>query len=210
MVEAGTTLNFIILDACRNNPFLARWPVKVPPGLAPMQAARGSFIAYATAPGAVAADGAGRNGTYTKHLLRNLTTPDLPVEQMFKRVRVAVEGETGGAQTPWELSSLQGDFSFRPATATPTSPAAVKGTPGTPVVAASPAAQRQPELAQTLLGKDGAEMVLVPAGEFVMGSNRDEIASLLRRNPKANGAILKDELPKHRVFLDAFYIDKYE
>ena len=115
MTTAGSALNILILDACRNNPFLARWPVKVPPGLAPMQAARGSFIAYATSPGAVATDGTGRNGTYTKHLLRYLTTPDLPVEQMFKRVRVAVEGETGGAQTPWELSSLQGDFSFRPA-----------------------------------------------------------------------------------------------
>ena len=61
-----------------------------------------------------------------------------------------------------------------------------------------------------MLGKDGAEMVLVPAGEFVMGSAPDDIASLLRRNPKANGAIVKDEIPKHRVFLDAFYIDKYE
>ena len=53
-------------------------------------------------------------------------------------------------------------------------------------------------------------MVLVPAGEFVMGSNPGDIASLLRRHPKANGAILKDEIPKHRIFLDAFYIDKYE
>ena len=43
-----------------------------------------------------------------------------------------------------------------------------------------------------------------------MGSTPDDIASLLRRHPKANGAILKDEIPKHRVFLDAFYIDKYE
>src|SRR5439155_21003304 len=32
MAEAGTTLNFIILDACRNNPFTPRWPVKVRPG----------------------------------------------------------------------------------------------------------------------------------------------------------------------------------
>ena len=210
MTTAGSALNILILDACRNNPFLARWPVKVPPGLAPMQAARGSFIAYATSPGAVATDGTGRNGTYTKHLLRYLTTPDLPVEQMFKRVRVAVEGETGGAQTPWELSSLQGDFSFRPATATPLSPTVAKATPAPPMAAARPAAQRQPELAQTLLGKDGAAMVLVPAGEFVMGSNSGDIASLLRRHPKANGAILKDEVPRHRIFLDAFYIDKYE
>jgi formylglycine-generating enzyme required for sulfatase activity len=218
MTAAGSALNILILDACRNNPFVARWPVQVPPGLAPMQAARGSFIAYATAPGAVAADGTGRNGTYTKHLLRNLTTPDLPVEQMFKRVRVAVEGETGGAQTPWELSSLQGDFSFRPATAASSSPAALKtasrqgqaATPVAPGVAARPAAQRPSELAPTLIGKDGAEMVLVPAGEFVMGSSPDDITGLLRRHPKANSVILRDESPKHRVFLDAFYIDKYE
>ena len=192
--------------------------MKVPPGLAPMQAARGSFIAYATSPGAVATDGAGRNGTYTKHLLRYLTTPDLLVEQMFKQVRVAVEEETRGGQTPWELSSLQGDFAFRPTTGARPSPAAVKapprqeqtGTSGAPVVAAKPPAQPQQALALTRLGKDGAEMVLVPAGEFVMGSTRDEVASLLRRHPQANGAILQDERPKHRVVLDAFYIDKYE
>src|SRR5262249_51123401 len=114
MTAAGTALNILILDACRNNPFLARWPVQVPRGLAPLPAAAGALTVYATAPGAVAADGGGRNGTYTKHLLRYLTTPDLLVEQMFKRVRVAVEEETGGVQTPWEASSLQGDFSFRP------------------------------------------------------------------------------------------------
>ena|GEM_PF-5728336 len=43
-----------------------------------------------------------------------------------------------------------------------------------------------------------------------MGSTPDDIANLLRRNPKANGTILQDEIPKHRVFLEAFYIDKYE
>ena len=218
MTAAGTALNLLILDACRNNPFLARWPVQVSRGLAPMQAARGSLIAYATAPGAVAADGGGRNGTYTKHLLRYLTTPDLLVEQMFKRVRVAVEEETGGTQTPWESSSLQGDFAFLPAAGTRPSPAAVKepsrqeqtSTPVAPVAAAKPSEPRQPELTPTILGKDGAEMVLVPAGEFIMGSAPDDIASLLRRHPKANGAILKDEISKHRVFLDAFYVDTYE
>src|ERR671931_2620133 len=112
MKAAGPPLNILLLDACRNNPFLSRWPVRVPRGLAPMQAARGSFIAYASAPGAVATDGDGRNGTYTKHLLRYLTAPDLLVEQMFKRVRVAVVEATGRAQTPWESSSLEGDFSF--------------------------------------------------------------------------------------------------
>jgi formylglycine-generating enzyme required for sulfatase activity len=218
MTAAGTALNLLILDACRNNPFLARWPVQVPRGLAPMQAVRGSLIAYATAPGAVAADGGGRNGTYTKHLLRYLATPDLLVEQMFKRVRVAVEEETGGIQTPWEASSLQGDFSFFPSAAARPSLAVVQaparqeqtGASGAAVAAATPSGAHQSELAPTIVGKDGAEMVLVPAGEFVMGSAPDDITSLLRRHPKANGAILKDEIPKHRVFLEAFYIDTYE
>ena len=31
MAAAGTALNFLILDACRNNPFLARWPVRCRP-----------------------------------------------------------------------------------------------------------------------------------------------------------------------------------
>ena len=217
MVEAGTALNFIILDACRNNPFTPRWPIGRP-GLAPMQAARGSLIAYATAPGAIAVDGAGRNGTYTKYLLRYLTAPDLLVEQMFKQVRAAVEKETRGVQTPWESSSLQGDFTFRPTAGVRPSAAAGQaparqeqaGTPGVPLATAEPSGQRQQELALTLLGQDGAEMVLVPTGEFVMGSAPDDIASLLRRHPKANKALLKDETPGHRVFLDAFYIDTYE
>jgi formylglycine-generating enzyme required for sulfatase activity len=218
MTTAGTALNILIMDACRNNPFLSRWPVQAVRGLAPMQAARGSLIAYATAPGAVAADGGGRNGTYTKHLLRYLTTPEILVEQMFKRVRVAVEEETGGIQTPWEASSLQGDFVFLPTAGSRPSPAAVKEPPrqeqtstsGAAVAAATPSESRQPELAPTIVGKDGAEMVLVPAGEFVMGSAPDDIASLLRRHLKVNGAILQDEIPRHRVFLDAFYIDTYE
>jgi len=129
MTAAGTALNFLVLDACRNNPFLSRWPVRVPPGLAAMPAARGSLIAYATAPGAVAADGVGRNGTYTKHLLRYLSTPALVVEQMFKQVRVAVEEETRGAQTPWEESSLQGDFYFVPAGSPPVATAPPPVTP---------------------------------------------------------------------------------
>jgi iron(II)-dependent oxidoreductase len=50
--------------------------------------------------------------------------------------------------------------------------------------------------APTIIGKDGAEMILIPAGEFIMGS------------PEGEGE--NDERPQHTVFLDAFYIDKYE
>ena len=111
MEDAGNGLNLVILDACRNNPF-ARSFRSASQGLAKMDAPTGSLIAYATAPGSVAADGDGRNGVYTTHLLKNLSTPKLSVEEMFKRVRLGVVGETQKAQVPWEASSLTGNFSF--------------------------------------------------------------------------------------------------
>jgi hypothetical protein len=62
----------------------------------------------------VAADGGRRNATYTKFLLKYITTPGLTVEQVLKRVRVDVIRETGNKQVPWESSSLTGDFYFAP------------------------------------------------------------------------------------------------
>jgi len=45
-----------------------------------------------------------------------------------------------------------------------------------------------------IIGHDGAPMVLIPAGEFIMGSDKGD----------------DDEQPIHRVFLDSYYIDKFE
>ncbi|MEP7260085.1 MAG: caspase family protein [Usitatibacter sp.] len=111
MDRARTRFNFLILDACRDNPFAASFKT-TSQGLAQMSSPSGTLIAYATAPGSVAADGYGRNGIYTKHLLQNINVPDLPVEIMFKRVREGVERETRRLQTPWDSSSLKGDFAF--------------------------------------------------------------------------------------------------
>jgi uncharacterized caspase-like protein len=111
MDRSRTRFNFLILDACRDNPFAASFKL-TSAGLAQMSSPSGTLIAYATAPGSVAADGFGRNGIYTKHLLQNIRVPDLPVEIMFKRVREGVERETRKLQTPWDSSSLKGDFAF--------------------------------------------------------------------------------------------------
>jgi hypothetical protein len=125
MDRARTRFNLLILDACRNNPFEASFKV-ASAGLAQMSAPSGTLIAYATAPGAVAADGFGRNGIYTKHILQHIAAPDLPVELLFKRVREGVERETLSRQTPWDSSSLKGDFIFnasnRTASAAPGGP----------------------------------------------------------------------------------------
>jgi uncharacterized caspase-like protein len=111
MVAADNGLNIVILDACRNNPLERSFRSSVR-GLTRMPAPTGSVVAYATAPNSVAADGDGRNGTYTKHLLEQMQIPDQKLEDVFKQVRIQVERETAGAQVPWEESSLTGDFYF--------------------------------------------------------------------------------------------------
>ena len=114
MEAAGNRLNMVILDACRNNPYAGRVRGGGR-GLARMGAPSGSLIAYSAGPGQVAEDGEGGNSPYTRALAAALTEPGLKVEEVFKRVRVLVEdetGRTGRRQTPWESSSLRGDFYF--------------------------------------------------------------------------------------------------
>ena len=116
----------MILDACRNNPFSRKFR-SASQGLAQMDAPSGTLVAFATAPGSVASDGAGKNGIYTQHLLASLGQPGVPVEQVFKRVRVGVMKDTRNAQVPWESSSLVGDFYFKPGAASATAdPAAIE------------------------------------------------------------------------------------
>jgi TPR repeat protein len=106
-------VKLIILDACRNNPFVRSFRGGSR-GLAQMDAPMGSFIAYATAPGMTAADGSGQNGLFTENLLKALKQPGLTVEQVFKRVRVGVANASRGQQVPWDSSSLTGEFFFVP------------------------------------------------------------------------------------------------
>ncbi|MCX7897831.1 MAG: caspase family protein [Rhodocyclaceae bacterium] len=118
MEEARNRANVVILDACRNNPFIKTRSFKSR-GLAPMDAPSGSLIAFSTAPGTEALDGTDRNGLYTKHLMANVKVPGLTVEQVFKRTREAVELESeriaGRRQSPREESSLKGaDLYFVP------------------------------------------------------------------------------------------------
>jgi hypothetical protein len=113
MQTAANSLNIVILDACRDNPF-ARSFRSTSRGLAHMDPPSGSLIVYATSPGKVADDGSGRNGVFTRHFLEKMKVPGLEVREMLSEVRVAVEKETGGKQTPWELSSLRGKFFFSP------------------------------------------------------------------------------------------------
>ena len=70
------------------------------------------MIAYATAPGSVASDGTGSNGLYTEELLKQIEVKGQKIEDVFKSVRAGVITRSSSLQTPWEMSSLVGDFYF--------------------------------------------------------------------------------------------------
>lgn len=108
MAEARSDVNILILDACRNNPFLSHRGSSG--GLATMTASKGTIIAFATAPGAIADDnGRGGNGLYTHFLKKYMTQKGLKIEDVFKKVREDVL-KTNPRQIPWESSSLVGEF----------------------------------------------------------------------------------------------------
>jgi tetratricopeptide (TPR) repeat protein len=112
MERTNSRMNIVILDACRNNPFPAT-SRSVGQGLGEMKRARGSFIAFATAPGSVASDGNGRNGLYTQELLKALKKPGLSIEQVFKEVRMNVLRLSGDRQYTWDSSNIIGEFVFK-------------------------------------------------------------------------------------------------
>ncbi len=134
-----TKMRIVMLDACRNNPFPAL--AGTGHGLAIVDTkagAPGSFISYSTSPGSEAEDGSGEDSPYTTAVLSVAKQPNLPIEEAFKRIRVAVNQATDGRQIPWENSSLTSDFKFFSPDAGEPPAAAPK-----PIAADTPAAEAQ-------------------------------------------------------------------
>jgi hypothetical protein len=112
MENAGSRFNMVFLDACRDNPFERQFRSAGARGLAPIDAPRGTLIAYATAPGKTAADGDGSNGLFTAELLKAMSRPGLGVEEVLKQAGAGVEKASNNRQVPWINSSFRGRFSF--------------------------------------------------------------------------------------------------
>ncbi|WP_426955512.1 caspase family protein [Muricoccus radiodurans] len=133
MSGAGTRLNLVLLDACRNNPFLTRGLRSVGGGLAEMRAPEGTLLSYATQPGNVAVDGMGTNSPYTAALAEAMRQPGLDVFRLFNRVGLQVKRATGGSQQPWvSTSPIEGDFYFAGAAAVPPARVAEPAPPAGP------------------------------------------------------------------------------
>ncbi len=112
MLGAGARLSIMVLDACRNNGFaLSRASGG---GLAYMTAGKGSYLAFATAPGRTASDNPdGRNGLFTSYFIEALRVPGLTLDALFSRVRQNTFESSHEEQLPWTSSSVIGDFVFR-------------------------------------------------------------------------------------------------
>src|SRR6187402_3946233 len=126
LTSVPSKMRILMLDACRNNPF-PDINKTAGGGLAIVDAkvgAPGTFLSFSTSPGAVAEDGSGSNSPYTNALLAAGKEQNIPIEETFKRVRLAVNKVTEGRQTPWDSSSLTEDFRFSGASVAGPKPAA--------------------------------------------------------------------------------------
>jgi uncharacterized caspase-like protein len=130
-MDLGAAIKIVLLDACRDNPFennltrsmgATRSAASLGKGLAPIQAAGGALIGFATEPGAVAYDGNGRNSPFAAALLRHIATPDLEIQPMMTLVRRDVYAATGQRQQPWTTSSLMSEVYLKPAEGRNTDP----------------------------------------------------------------------------------------
>jgi hypothetical protein len=182
LTSVPSKMRILMLDACRNNPFPDLKTAGS--GLAIVDAkvgAPGTFLSFSTSPGAVAEDGSGNNSPYTNALL-TAGKENIPIEETFKRVRLAVNKVTEGRQTPWDSSSLTEDFRF--------SGTSIAG----PKLAAAPK-KSVAEWTRDLKGKrvEEANEIIVADGT---GEAYEAFAGLYPQTPL--GRLARDWLVRHR------------
>ena len=116
--RAHSSVNVVVLDACRNNPYQptpsVRYRGATALGLAQVKAPRGTLVAYSTSPNQQAPDGTGSNSPYAKALANSLLQPGQSLIGIFSRVGEQVRKSTYDDQIPWFASSLAEDYYFLP------------------------------------------------------------------------------------------------
>ncbi|HEY1049728.1 MAG TPA: caspase family protein [Prosthecobacter sp.] len=209
MKSAGAQCNLVILDACRTTA-VARTgrtrDVANPGGLVEMKPPAGSLIAFATDAGQTALDGDGANGLYTEELLKNLRTPGLSIEQVFKRTRAGVLQRSDGGQIPAEYSRLVGEDIFLagqavgeapPALVAAVTEVAMKREPASPLptlaeiskLAASRKARECVEALQKIAESRGAGDYAVAPLETLLLQAKDDLKDATEASPKIEAAM---------------------
>ena len=183
LTSVPSKMRILMLDACRNNPFPELKTAGG--GLAIVDAkvgAPGTFLSFSTSPGAVAEDGSGSNSPYTNALLAAGKEQNIPIEETFKRVRLAVNKVTDGRQTPWDSSSLTEDFRFS----------------GTSVAGPKPAAAPKKSVAEWTRDLNGKPVEA--ANELIVADGTDEAyEAFAGLYPQTTlGRLARDWLVRHR------------
>jgi uncharacterized caspase-like protein len=118
VVEAARKLRVVLLDACRDNPFARQMrrttaSRSIGRGLARVEPAGGTIVAYAAKDGQIALDGDAGNSPFVVALLKHMATPGVEINKLFRLVRDDVLAATGRRQEPFVYGSLPSeDFFF--------------------------------------------------------------------------------------------------
>ncbi|MDB5526782.1 MAG: peptidase caspase catalytic subunit p20 [Rhizobium sp.] len=113
-LEGSARLKMVLLDACRNNPFLKDMKRSVASrsirrGLAVVEPSEGMLVSYSAKDGETASDGDGVHSPYTQALLDTMVKPGVEINLIFRIVRDEVLAKTGKQQEPYVYASLPKD-----------------------------------------------------------------------------------------------------
>ena len=220
-VDGASDFRVVMLDACRENPFLQSMQRKkgatrsIGRGLARVETGVGStLISYSAKEGMVALDGEGRrNSPYTEALLRVLPEPGLEVGIMFRQVREMVLEATGGNQEPFIYAALPSKGAFFIPSGDPDAGSGISASahPGATATAVTDDATAVAALSSEVervardpvIGEEFSDcpqcpwMVVIPAGSYEMGS--------------PSGKAVRSEARAHRVTIARpIAVGKYE
>ncbi len=186
ITSTGAKSSIVMVDACRSNPFRL---FRGAQGLRAEGAPPGVLVSFSTSPNNVAYDGDTENSPFAAAFSRFVKTPGMHIETVLKRVRYSVWKATNGAQIPWENTSLFDDFIL------------VKGNPSLNSVTSTQGINSIIDEGKSILVSIGSkgipktypiglgsksmfrdcpkcpEMVLLPKGNFNMGSDVDKASS---------------------------------
>ena len=104
-------VSIFVLDAARQQPFIEGGN-QIASGLALVDPAPNSLIAFNAAPGTIAPSKSGPYGAYAQALAEMIRTGGLPLPDVFDRVRLRVSENTKGGQIPWDAQKIQVQFTF--------------------------------------------------------------------------------------------------
>lgn len=197
MQEQKARFSLAIIDACRDNPFKVKGRAIGGRGLAPTTAANGQMVLYSAGAGQQALDqlnanDSNPNGLFTRVLLKQMDQPGLSIDRVLRKVRdevVRLAKSVGHDQVPALYDQAIGEFYFKPAGVQ------AIAAPQPTLPPATPALQTGQVFRDC---EDCPEMVVIPEGDFNMGS-----ASYISESNRV-------ERPLHPVRVSSFAMAKTE